>query len=169
MKSVFSLVVLVGLGFIAGLLFPFPDSGGRPLKDAAAALSEAKADETTQSDWVAYPNGQLVPLDQAAGAYVVFSTTGIDYQATFTAFSAALKKDGGVVKHVVCETYYDAPVFQGKTGDEEWLNGTDNLSRMTVYVSRCRFIVTSAQAAFHRLTGYATPAYAPFVKKEAPA
>lgn len=119
------------------------------IESAAAAFASLPADETTHDDAVFVGPGLVTAFDEVLYGSLVVGVAGIDFQATLAATKRAVNGPGSVVKHVVCRTYYDAPV----------VNGVDDLGRATEYVTRCRLIRTSVEAAFERSTEYAEGAY----------
>lgn len=118
------------------------------IKSAAASFASLPADETTHDDAVFVGPGLVQPFDTVLFGNMVIRK-GFDLPATLAATRRAINGPGSVVKHVVCKTYYDAPV----------VNGVDDLGRATEYVTRCRLIRTSVEAAFERSTGYAEGSY----------
>lgn len=160
------------LATVAGY-YTFTGGDAHPIKDAAATLGDAKADTESHSDFVFAGPGVVAPLDVWGGDYVVRKPARtelellfgaeVDYGKTLHAIQKAVRREGVVVKHVVCREYADAPKADIEPG--KGVSMVDDLGRATAYMTHCRFIPTSVEAAFHRLTGYAEGAYAATVTR----
>lgn len=135
------------------------------IKSAAAQFAGLKADETTSSDYVFVAPGLVYSFDAFASEYVIRKPPqndlelifggAVDLPRTLHAVQKAARDKGVTVKRVICKTYYDAPKVKG----------VEDQGKMTEYVTRCRFVRTSVEAAFHRLTQYAEGEYKATAKR----
>lgn len=153
---------------IVGGYYAFAGGAAHPIKDAAATLESAKADEETHGDYVFVGAGIVESLDSWGGRYVVLKPPRnelemiyggeIDNAKTLHAIQEAVRKEGAIVKHVVCRVYADGPKVDITKGKPVTM--VEDLGRATAHIASCKFIRTSVEAAFHRLTGYAEGDYA---------